>query len=204
MKTSAPYVPTLNFDADTHTYRLDGVVIPSVTQILKEVGVVDFSGIDPHVLEKAADRGTYVHKCCELLFLNDLDIDAIDPESVGYVDAFLKFMKEQCGPDGFRILEMEKIVFHRLLRYAGTLDILAERGKERWIIDIKTGSSQISYALQTAAYENCFSEPHKRACLYLCPDGEYHLHPYTDCNDVRVFQSCVSLYWWKMNAKGKK
>lgn len=204
MKIDTPYIPTLTFEKDTHTYRLDGVVVPSVTQILKEFGLVDFSGIDPDVLKKAADRGTYVHKCCELIFHNDLDIDAIDPEAVPYVQAFQKFLAEQCGHDGFKIIEMEKAIFHPFLRYAGTLDILAERFKEPWIIDIKTGAPQISYALQTAAYENCFPAVHKRACLYLSRDGKYRLHPYTDGNDVRIWQSCVSLYWWKRNAKGKK
>lgn len=203
MKTT-PYTPGLTFEEESHTYYLDGVVIPSVTQILKEVGLVDFSGIDPEVLQKAADRGTYVHKCCELLFHNDLEIDAIDPEAVGYVNGFQKFLADQCGQGGFTILEMEKSVFHPILRYAGTLDILAQRGKENWILDIKTGSPQISYSLQTAAYENCFTEVYRRACLYLSKDGKYRLHPYTDNNDVRVWQACVGIYHWKQNAKKGK
>ena len=97
---------------------------------------------------------------------------------------------------------MEKKGSHPFLRYAGTLDILAEREKEKWIIDIKTGSSQITFPLQTAAYSDCLGGGHKRACLYLSKDGKYRLDPHLDFNDIRTWQSCVGLYHWKMNAKG--
>lgn len=110
------YAPTLTFEEDTHTYRLDGMVVPSVTQILKELGFVDFSGIDPEVLRKKAELGTYVHKCCELLFQQDLDIENVDPEALGYVRAFEKFLIEMCSRrPSFLILEMEKKVSHPFL-----------------------------------------------------------------------------------------
>ena len=193
----------LTFDEETHIYRLDGVIVPSVTKILKELALVDFSGIDPVVLNKKAELGTYVHKCCELMVQDDLDRENVLLEARGYAQAFEKFLNEMCrGASPFRILEMEKRVFHPFLRYAGTLDILAERDNEQWIIDIKTGSPQITFPLQTAAYSDCLGGGHKRACLYLSKDGTYRLDAHLDMNDIRTWQSCVGLYHWKMNAKG--
>ena len=50
---------------DTHTYLVDGVIVPSITQILKYKFGKKYEGIDKDVLKRAADAGTKVHEAIE-------------------------------------------------------------------------------------------------------------------------------------------
>ena len=52
---------------DTHTYLVDGVIVPSITQILKYKFGKKYEGIDKDVLKRAADAGTKVHEAIEAL-----------------------------------------------------------------------------------------------------------------------------------------
>src|SRR5262245_2178024 len=51
----------LEFDPTTHTYRVDGVRYPSVTQVLERVGIIDYSYIPAPTREMALARGSAVH-----------------------------------------------------------------------------------------------------------------------------------------------
>ena len=50
---------------DTSGYVVNGVRLPSVTEVLSIAGLTDFSGVPPGVLEKARVRGTQVHEITE-------------------------------------------------------------------------------------------------------------------------------------------
>ena len=49
----------------SHTYLFDGVVLPSVTQLLQKKFGSKYDGIPKSVLERAAERGTALHKAIE-------------------------------------------------------------------------------------------------------------------------------------------
>ena len=55
----------LEYIDDTHTYLYDGVVVPSVTQLLQKKFGSKYDGIPKNVLERAAERGTALHKAIE-------------------------------------------------------------------------------------------------------------------------------------------
>lgn len=57
---------TLEYDDDTHTYIVDGVIKPSVTQILG-LKFNDYAGVSSEVLERASQKGTTMHKAIEML-----------------------------------------------------------------------------------------------------------------------------------------
>jgi hypothetical protein len=83
MATPAPTMAGhLEFDAATHTYRLDGELVPSVTTVLKSVGLVEYSHIPQDVLQAAAHRGTAVHYALELLDRGELDYESLDTDSI--------------------------------------------------------------------------------------------------------------------------
>ena len=92
----------LTFDDATHAYRLNGIPVPSVTQVLRASGYVSFyqdltdqiadgtrspaDGVLALVsrgrrLAEARDRGQRVHTALHLLLEGDLDDDSIDDES---------------------------------------------------------------------------------------------------------------------------
>lgn len=57
---------TLEYDDDTHTYLVDGIIVPSITQILKVRFGGKYAGVDKDTLQRAAQRGTDIHKAIEL------------------------------------------------------------------------------------------------------------------------------------------
>ena len=56
---------TLEYDDETHIYYVDGVIVPSVTQIVKFAYPSTYADIDPMILKKAAELGTKMHKDIE-------------------------------------------------------------------------------------------------------------------------------------------
>lgn len=58
---------TLEYDDDTHTYLYEGLILPSITQILQIKFGKKYDGVDTWVLTKAAERGLEVHKAIENL-----------------------------------------------------------------------------------------------------------------------------------------
>src|SRR5450755_787122 len=83
---------SFTFDAEAHEYRLAGLVLPSVTQIIAPL--TDYSGIPADVMEFARARGQAVHLACELDDKKDLDESTLDPQLLGYVTAWRAFARD--------------------------------------------------------------------------------------------------------------
>ena len=78
---------TYRFDEADHTYHIDGVEVVSVTQALKECGMIDTKWFT----EWARHRGSTVHKCLEFMVKGTLDLNSVDPKIQGYLDAYERF-----------------------------------------------------------------------------------------------------------------
>lgn len=161
----------LTFEAKAHEYRLDGVKIPSVSEILKVTGRHGGYGFGP----TSAQRGTAVHKWCEIYDRGNaserdfnLSWDNVDEELKPFVEAYIKFSEEWPGGDWWWI---EERVWSSDYLYAGTLD----RRSPDVLLDIKTGSVADWHGLQLTAYDMCFEKRHKLFNLYLRSDGRYRL-----------------------------
>lgn len=50
------------YDDDSHTYIVDGVIVPSITKVVGSRFPNKYSDVDPDVLREAAERGTRIHK----------------------------------------------------------------------------------------------------------------------------------------------
>ena len=57
----------LEFIEETHTYLLDGKIIPSATQLLKEIFPLKYDNVPINILEKKSEYGTQVHKFIEII-----------------------------------------------------------------------------------------------------------------------------------------
>lgn len=55
----------LEFDEEEHIYICDGLIVPSVTQILK-IKFDDYAGVPQHIMEEASQKGTALHEAIEL------------------------------------------------------------------------------------------------------------------------------------------
>lgn len=169
---------------DPSLYRIDGKRVPSVTEILKYGGWVDFEGVDPTILKRAADRGHFVHEASELIDEDDLDWDTVPEAWLGYCRAYAEFRDSRM----FEIEATEEVIKNEQYRYCGQLDRRGLLRGRRAIIDIKTSYQPAdSWGIQIAGYAAAFSQPHERYALWLRRDGTYRLLPYTDPLDTRLF-----------------
>lgn len=191
----------IEFDELTHTYKLNSVVVPSVTQC---TGLLqDFSCVPRDVLQAAADFGTHVHTATELYDHGVLDEEKLDENLVPWLAAWKRFLAET----GFEIAGLEQIVYSKSKRYAGKLDRVGMLNGKKAIIDIKTPTN-VSKAAgpQTAGYAQAYEEMTGekvagRYAVQLKGDGSYRLIPYKDKNDVHIFNACLSVVSWKMANK---
>lgn len=184
----------LTFDALTHTYRWNGVVVPSVTQILGQL--TDLSMIPRDVLERKRQIGTWVHEAIELDLKNDLDEGSIGDDWRGYFNGWRKFQAES----GFVRLDAEQQVYSVKYGYAGTLDLFGDLPKlGRALIDTKcTATIYPTVGPQTAAYAEAHGvQKAKRFALQLKPNGTYDLYPCTDRSDFGVFTAALTLFNWR-------
>lgn len=190
----------LEFDEPTHTYTLDGQVIPSVTQILKPLD--DYSNIPAFILEQARERGEYVHKACELYVWGTLDLDEVDEDYRPYIDSFILFIEET----GFIAESVEQKIYHPKMKYAGTVDlqgIIPASGKNKDVkvlVDTKA-TSKIMPAVgpQTAGYLHAWNALYtdnqcdSRYVLHLKKDG-YEFQLLKSSDDLNVFFSCLNIH----------
>jgi hypothetical protein len=184
------------FDEARHEYRLHGRVVPSVTQILRDAGVIDATWFT----QDAAERGTRVHRA---IHCSDMGIDcgAITDEVLPYLCAWREFVEVA----GVKIIASEKRVWSSRLRYAGTLDKYAKGGNKALIIDIKTGPVMPWCALQTAAYMYATLEMHQRCDwrmgVHLGSDGKYAVHSYGNFR-ADFAQFTTALLVWRQQHNG--
>jgi len=188
---------SLTFEPDSHEYKWNGSVIPSVTQVLEPIS--GYSGIPEHVLRVAAERGTTIHRITEL---HDYGVlTEFGEQYQPYLDAWKTF----CFAKDVEIELVELQMYHDKIKYAGTLDrVIRVKGK-RILLDIKsTYKLMPAVGPQTAAYAQVFNhlnpdDPVKeRWCVRLKKDGSFDLHKCKDRQDLTIFQSCLNIKLWRM------
>ena len=167
--------PKIEFDAATHTYTVDGIVRPSVTQVLQATGYSDFSMVPEHILLRGQKRGTIVHDATAIIDDPDYDLDwdELDDTCRPYIEAYRTF-KEQSG---FRPIKVEYQVYNESYQFAGTLDRTGWLNNQKVLIDFKTGSVKgEAIRMQLHAYHQCLNDdPHVMYALQLRKDGSYRL-----------------------------
>lgn len=183
---------SLVFDEASHTYTLDGIRYPSVTEILQAEGFIDTRWYD----DWSRERGKFGHKATALYDAGELDEDSLDPILAPYLDAWKDF-KENTG---FVPSAIEKPVVNTRYHFAGTPDRVGTLGDLTCIIiDLKLGKPEPWAAIQTGAYRLLIESPYKRAALHLMGDGRYKLYPHNDRQDMAIFQAALACHNWKRN-----
>lgn len=178
----------LDFDPEKHEYRLDGELVPSVTELLKPLTSAGYANINPEVLRQAALRGTAVHEACEAIDYG-LDPEDISPDIVPYLDAYCAFLRDY-KPEWYGIEDMvygDWVDSWGSIDYAGTIDRWGVIDGELAVLDIKTVATpnhrqKVCTAIQCYAYGSavhvCGKNPKKidrHFALYLKKDGTYTL-----------------------------
>lgn len=166
-----PDFPELTFRDEDHTYTLNGLEIPSVTTLMKPLSAEAYKTVDPDTLNKAARRGTAVHNALENYA--KFGIEDIDPDLRGYFDAFLNWW-ELRKPEP---IATEHRLYHKIMRYAGTADLICLIDGKVTLVDYKT-SSQVNTkmcAVQLEGYDRALEshgiEIENRLILHLSKNG---------------------------------
>jgi hypothetical protein len=189
--------PVLTFEEEPHVYRLGGVAIPSVTQVISDIFKPYFPPCPYRV------KGRQVHKATELADLNTLHLYDIGEGLMGYVTAW----RAVCREFGWvwEADEIEQRAFDPVRLVAGTMD--RRKRDPQLIVDIKSGAAGKEAALQTAGYAvmsfpKC-PEKVQRCTVEIHGDGTYSPPVwYTDPQDIAAWCGAVEL-WKFMNRKRK-
>lgn len=192
----------LEFDPVEHKYSHQGFTVPSVSQIISNLGLINTFGFN----ESAANRGRLVHEITEKID-KQIDFDAfdVDPDCVGYLHAYEKFRNEFKGV----VIDSEFQVFDQINYYAGTADRVVEQTGARYILDIKTGAFQPWHKLQLGGYWNACHEKYglcnEGLILSLKKDGSFKVQVVDGMKQfANLFLSCCAVYHFKNQTGSKK
>ena len=189
----------LTFEEAAHVYQFDGKAVPSVTQAMKPITKLWTSGDQ---LEWARQQGKAIHAMVEYDCKGTLDVETLPDWLKPFYADWRKFITET----GFQLIASEPKLYHEVLRYAGTPDLIGRMTKLKpnyggvapppvAVIDLKRTIPK-STGVQTAAYMTAWNELIRtpvitqRYGLSLCP---YRLVPFTNKGDFNVFLSCLTI-----------
>lgn len=158
----------ITFDKGTHTYTVDGVRAPSVTQILQFLNPEKYADVPPEVLAAKAEYGNRVHEWIEHYAMTGKkkrQTDMMKLSTLQAVDLLSEFKAEKC----------EEVVTYKGV-YCGTYDMYGTIKDQKALIDIKTTSeydeSYLSWQLgmYKIALEEAGEQVDRCMCLW-CPKG---------------------------------
>lgn len=195
-RVELPEMPELSFDDGPHIYRLNGIQIPSVSAIMEPLSHAEYGSIDENTLNRAANKGTIIHNAIENWL--KFGIDDEDPEYAGYFNGF----REWWGKRKPEFIASEFRVYHKLMRYAGTIDLLAVIEGKLTLVDFKTTYRLIekNCGIQLEAYAQALAshgiKVEEKRILHIQKDGKWEdpQFPSKDPNRWRVFGSLKNVY----------
>ncbi|PIS14454.1 hypothetical protein COT64_02575 [Candidatus Shapirobacteria bacterium CG09_land_8_20_14_0_10_39_12] len=147
--------------------------------------------------EQAADIGTKIHEWISRWIAGEKPDFPEEEKIANGVRAFLKFQDEY----GLKWTGPEQIVFSPKYWYAGILDAIALKGKERILVDFKSANGIYEEnAFQIAGYQLAYEEYFKRKIAYRMvvrfgkDTGEFEFRKFKDNQkDIEAFLACLKL-----------
>lgn len=161
--------------------------------------------------EDAADIGKHLHALVEADLKAELGLSpAVNVNALpdAIETSFLHWL-EWRRQHHVKPLVMERIVYSRTHRYAGTMDLVAEVDGARTVIDLKTSKAvYLEMPVQIAAYRAAWAEMGHETdggLVLRLPktvtDPGFEAVPVTDPALVEVFLTALRLFnWWRVAA----
>lgn len=135
----------IEFIEETHQYVLDGILVPSVSEILHFIFPDKYKGVDKKVLNKKAEYGTKLHEAIEMYeeeikevseevaFINTVHIKELNYIQEASLRQYLKLKRE----NEIEVIKQEQMIHYEDL-YAGRFDMIAKIDNKTCLCDIKT------------------------------------------------------------------
>lgn len=121
---------TLEFDEETHTYLVDGIIVPSITGALHNRFGRKYDGIPKEILQRAAQRGTEVHEAIERYVKTGEETDIPEMRGFKFLERVYKFKPIESEVPVILFDDKEPIA-------AGRLDLVLEMDGKIGGADIK-------------------------------------------------------------------
>ncbi len=153
----------VEFIEDGHIYVVDGVITPSVSEILQFVFPNKYSCIPQQILRAKAQFGTNIHNAIECHEQN-LPFSLTPMEQIVF-EQYLNLKKENV----IEVVEQEVMVNYQD-KFAGRLDMIANINGKRSLVDIKTTAKLDveSLAFQLGLYAMAYGEKFESYyCIHL-------------------------------------
>jgi hypothetical protein len=177
------------FEEDGHLYKTsEGIVRPSITQMMQAAGIYDFSRVPRDVLENARRRGTNVHRWCQEWDLyGSIDESWIADDEMPYVEAWIKFKRDS----KIVIRKVETPMLRPIagVLIGGTPDVEGFIGSRPVVVERKACRAvHIGWGVQTALQEMLITGKPRvghidRIAVQLKPNGDYKAIPHEDSSD---------------------
>lgn len=158
----------VEFIEEGHIYLKDGIIIPSVSEILRYIFPNKYDGIPKCVLDKKAEYGTKVHYAIECIEKNE-EMPVLNI----YQEISIKQYKKIKEENKIEVLNQEQIISYKM-EYAGRLDMIALVKNKFCLVDIKTTAKLDEEFLswQLSLYELAYGKKFdKLYCLWLPKNG---------------------------------
>lgn len=148
---------TIEYMEDIHCYLANGVILPSITTILKNKFGAKYEGIPQEILKRAAEKGTYMHETIQKYEEQGIENDLQELE--GYIE-LKKQYKWKCIEN-----EIPVVLFIDNKPVAcGRLDMVYKIGNKLGIMDFKrTYKIDLEYLMYQLniyrlAYQQCYNK----------------------------------------------
>jgi len=172
-KLDFPVLKTKTVDEKRFYVTPEGNEYPSITTVLSprnKEGIMKWrkkvgEDVATHIVNKAATRGTKVHKMCEDWLNEDFSQETWDKHKKDFLPFKLfEQLKNQRFEYITDVYAQEIALYSDKYKVAGRVDCIANYGHELSIIDFKTSTKERkdsyneNYYIQTTAYAEMFEE----------------------------------------------
>ena len=135
----------IDFLEEPHIYLVNGVITPSVSEILHFIFPDKYKGVDKRILNKKAQYGTTIHESIEMYEANIKTMSiqeafdvTIQAKELSYIqEASLRQYLKLKGRYKIDVLEQEMMIQYKG-KYAGRFDMIADISGAICLCDIKT------------------------------------------------------------------
>lgn len=124
----------IEFIEEEHLYLLDGVIVPSVSEILHFIFPNKYKDVPSDVLKAKANYGSIIHEAIEK-YENKKNVPNLDYVQEASLNQYLR-LKEKYS---IEVLEQEQMILYED-KYAGRFDMIARINGNYSLCDIKTTS----------------------------------------------------------------
>lgn len=145
----------IEFIEDIHCYLVDGVIVNSVTSLLKKKFGKKYEGISDRVLRNASEKGTLMHRVIEQYEKQGVEDDSKELRNYKFLKRLHKF---ECIGN-----EIPLIIFDNDIPVAcGTTDLLLKQGDMIGLGDLKRTATldkeYLAYQLNLyrIGYQQCY------------------------------------------------